>query len=66
MMYMKVIATTCFPFVVTEFIAYLIGSFINVSFNPEMWTLDLRILMPWAGMLFGIALYMKLNHERLV
>jgi hypothetical protein len=66
MMYLKVIALTCFPFMVTEFIAYLIGSFVSVSFNPELWTLDLRTLMPWLGMLFGIALYMKLNKENLV
>lgn len=66
MMYMKAILLTCIPFVITLFVSYLVGSFISVSLNPENWTMDLRTLMPWFGMLFGLALYMKLNHERLV
>jgi hypothetical protein len=66
MMYAKAIALTTIPFVVTMFSAYLIGSFINASWSPEMWTMDLRILMSIFGMCFGYAMYLKLSFERLV
>lgn len=65
-LYFKVIFTACVPFVVTLFMAYMIGSFLNVSFNPTEWTMDMRVLMSEFGIMFGIALYMKLYYERLV
>ena len=65
-LYFKTIFTTAVPFVVTMFFAYLIGSFLNVSFNPVDWTMDMRILMSIFGMVFGIMLWLKLTFERLV
>lgn len=65
-LYFKTIFTTATPFIVTMFFAYLIGSFLNVSFNPVDWTMDMRVLMSEFGVMFGIALYMKLYYERLV
>lgn len=64
--YFKTIFATVVPFVVTLAIAYLIGSFLNVSFNPVDWTADMRIVMATFGWTFGGALYMKLRYERLV
>ncbi len=65
-LYFKTIFTTITPFGVTLGMAYLIGSFLNVSFNPTEWPLDMRIVMATFGWCFGIALYMKLKFERLV
>lgn len=65
-LYFKVIFTACVPFIVTCLMAYLIGSFLNVSFNPAEWTMDMRILMSEFGVMFGGALYLKLYYERLV
>lgn len=65
-LYFKTIFTTAVPFIVTMFFAYLIGSFLNVSFNPVDWTMDMRILMSIFGMVFGIMLWLKLTFERLV
>lgn len=65
-LYFKTIFVTAVPFIVTMFFAYLIGSFLNVSFNPVDWTMDMRILMSIFGMVFGIMLWLKLTFERLV
>ena len=65
-LYFKTIFTTIVPFGVTLAMAYLIGSFLNVSWNPAEWPLDMRIVMATFGWCFGIALYMKLKFERLV
>lgn len=65
-LYFKTIFTTAVPFVVTMFFAYLIGSFLSVSFNPVEWTLDMRCLMAIFGLGFGIMLWLKLSFERLV
>lgn len=65
-LYFKVIFTACVPFIVTLFMAYLIGSFLNVDFNPAEWTMDMRILMSEFGVMFGGALYLKLYYEDLV
>lgn len=65
-LYFKTIFTTAVPFIVTMFFAYLIGSFLNVSWNPVDWTMDMRILMSIFGMGFGIMLWLKLTFERLV
>ena len=63
--YFKTIFVTAVPFVITLFFAYLIGSFLNVSWNAAEWTPDMRILMSEFGMFFGLALYMKLYRETL-
>jgi len=65
-MYFKAIGLTSIPFITTMFFAYLIGSFLNVSWDPAEWTMDMRILMSIFGMCFGGALYVKLRWERLV
>ena len=65
-LYFKTIFTTAVPFVITCFMAYLIGSFLNVSWNPVDWTLDMRILMSIFGMVFGVMLWFKLTFEGLV
>ena len=65
-LYFKTISVTIIPFFVTLGMAYLIGSFLNVSFNPVDWPLEMRIVMSTFGWTFGIALYMKLKYERLV
>ena len=64
--YFKTIFVTATPFCVTLFFAYLIGSFLSVSWNPAEWTADMRILMTEFGMAFGGALYMRLHWERLL
>jgi hypothetical protein len=64
--YFKTIFMTITPFFVTLAMAYLIGSFLNVSFDPVDWTVDMRIVMATFGWVFGVALYVKLKFERLV
>lgn len=66
MLYFKTIFMTITPFFVTLAMAYLIGSFLNVSFDPVDWTVDMRIVMATFGWVFGVALYVKLKFERLV
>ena len=65
-LYLKTIFATITPFFVTLAMAYLIGSFLNVSFNPVDWTVDMRIVMATCGWVFGVALCVKLKFERLV
>lgn len=64
--YFKTIFTTAVPFIVTMFFAYLIGSFLSVSFNPVDWTMEMRILMSIFGTVFGGMLWVKLAFEELV
>lgn len=64
--YFKTIFVTAVPFVITLGFAYLIGSFLSVSWNAAEWTGDMRIIMAEFGMCFGLALYMKLYKEMLV
>lgn len=66
MIYFKTIASVVFPFMVTLFVSYLIGSFMNTSFNPVDWTIESRQFMSLAGLLFGLALYGRLHWENLV
>lgn len=61
--YFKTIFTTVTPFIVTFACAYLVGSFISVSWDPMNWTLELREYMTVLGTCFGYALYLKLDHE---
>ena len=63
--YFKTIFTTLMPFMLGLLGAYLVGSFINVALNPELWTVDSRVFMPIAGMVFGLMLYARLNIEGL-
>lgn len=65
-LYFRTIFVTITPFFVTLGMAYLIGSFLNVSFDPIDWTADMRIVMATFGWCFGVALYVKLKFERLV
>lgn len=65
-LYFKSIAVTIVPFVVSMFCFYLIGSFLSVSFDPAEWTLEMRSLMSIFGGVFGFAIYLKLELERLV
>ena len=65
-LYFKTIFVTIMPFCVTLAMAYLIGSFLNVSLSPVDWPMDMRIVMATFGWMFGIALYIKLKYERLV
>lgn len=65
-MYFKAIALTITPFVVSMCLFYLIGSFLSVSFDPAEWTLEMRSLMAIFGGVFGGAMYLKLQLERLL
>ena len=65
MKYFQTIFTVVFPFAVTLFVAYLIGSFMNTSFNPVDWTIESRQFMPTAGLIFGFALLLRLHWEDL-
>jgi hypothetical protein len=65
-LYFKSIAVTIVPFVVSLFMFYLIGSFLSVSFDPAEWTLEMRSLMAIFGGVFGGAMYLKLQLERLL
>ena len=63
--YFKTIFAVAVPFVLAMCGAYLIGSFVNVALNPELWTVDSRVFMSIAGMVFGLMLYARLNIEGL-
>lgn len=64
--YFRTLFTTLVPFVVAWACCYLIGSFINVSFDPALWTMEARAVMAGAGFVWGCALYGKLMAEGLV
>jgi len=55
---------TVFPFVVTCAMFYLVGSFISVSFDPDYWTQDCRVLMSLFGFTFGAALLFRIEYGR--
>ena len=62
-LYFKTIFAAIVPFVLALAGAYLIGSFVNVSWNPVDWERDSRtVLIVW-GLIFGFMLYWKLNSE---
>lgn len=58
--YFAVIGFAIIPFVLGMFTAYLVGSFINVSFDPALWEHDSRVFMSIVGLCAGVALYLKL------
>ena len=61
----KLIGFIVTPFIVCYTIAYLIGSFIAFSWSPEDWTEPLRIFMAVIGNVYGGAMYLRLEVERL-
>ena len=64
--YFKTIFVNAMPFIVTLAGAYLVGSFLNVSWNPVDWEPEARIVMAFWGMGFGFAMHMRLHFEGLV
>ena len=65
-LYFKTIFATAVPFVLALLGAYLVGSFINISWNPIDWERDARLITSIWGLVFGGAMYMKLYGEGLV
>ena len=65
-LYFKTIFAVAVPFVLAMCGAYLVGSFVNVSWNPVDWERDARVVTSLWGVTFGGALYMKLHGEGLV
>ena len=65
-LYFKTIFAVAVPFVLALFGAYLVGSFINISWNPIDWERDARMVTSIWGLVFGGMLYSKLYVEGLV
>jgi hypothetical protein len=53
------------PFLVCYFIAYLIGAFVAFSWSPAEWNEHLRIFMAIVGNVYGGAMYLRLEVEKL-
>lgn len=64
--YFKTLFITIVPFVLAFFLCYLIGSFVEVAFDTALWDKDTRMTTVAGGILWGIALYVKLMFEGLV
>ena len=64
--YFKTIFVNVTPFMLMLAAAYLVGSFVNVSWNPVEWERDARIVTSIWALGFGVALHMKLHFEGLV
>jgi hypothetical protein len=64
--YLKTIVVNTVPYIIMLCAAYLIGSFINISWNPVDWEREARIVTSIWGIVFGIALHTKLWMEGLV
>lgn len=64
--YFKTIFAVAVPFVLALLGAYLVGSFINISWNPIDWERDARTVVTVWGLTFGAMLYLKLGSEGLV
>ena len=65
-LYFKTLFTTLMPFVIGFFTCYLVGSFVSVSFDPVMWTIEARSFTALCGFVWGGGLYCKLMFEGLV
>lgn len=52
------------PFVVTCAMAYLLGSFVSASWNPQDWTWMARMVSAIWGMTFGFMLLIRLSQGR--
>lgn len=64
--YFKTIFINTAPYAITLCAAYLIGSFINISWNPVEWEREARVVTSIWGIAFGGALHTKLWMEELV
>jgi nitrate reductase gamma subunit len=64
--YFKTIFINIVPYAITLCAAYLIGSFVNISWNPVDWERDARLVTSIWGITFGGALHTKLFFEGLV
>ena len=64
--YFKTVFFTIVPFMMAFFVCYLVGSFVEVSFDIEAWVRDTRLAVVSGGILWGIELYVKLMFEGLV
>jgi len=64
--YFRTLFFTLVPFALGLFTTYLIGSFVCVSFDPTMWDFNDRMTTAGGGLMWGVALYMKLAFEGLV
>ena len=64
--YFNTLFFTLVPFVLGFFVCYLIGSFVSVSFDPMLWTVEARGMTALGGLAWGCALYCKLMFEGLV
>jgi uncharacterized membrane protein YhiD involved in acid resistance len=49
------------PVLVGLLLAYMIGAFIGVSFDPANWTFELRTVMSIVGVWAGIALWVRMS-----
>lgn len=64
--YFNTLFFTLVPFALGFFVCYLIGSFVNVSFDPVAWTIEGRAFAALGGFTWGGGLYCKLMFEELV
>ena len=64
--YFKTVLATVVPFALAMLGAYLVGSFINISWDPVDWERDARLVTSIWGLVFGGMLYVKLHYEGLV
>ncbi len=61
--YFATIGLTLIPFAVAMVCCYLIGSFISLSFDPSLWTEQMRMFMSLVGIVFGGGLYAKVENS---
>ena len=64
--YFKTMLCALMPFALGLVFCYLLGSFIEVAFNTELWTREMRLSTVAGGMGLGVALYFRLWVEGLV
>ena len=64
--YFKTLFLTLVPFALSFCVCYLLGSFMEVSFDTALWERDTRIGTVIVSFVWGFALYMKLFWEELV
>ena len=65
-MYFKTAFCALMPFAIGLGFCYLLGSFIEVAFNTELWTREMRLSTVGGGIGLGVALYFRLWVEGLV
>ena len=64
--YFNTIFSNLVPFVMGFFVCYLIGSFVSVSFDPALWDMGVRLCTAFFGVVWGLAIWLKLVAEGLV